>query len=87
MSLAEFRYWKALYRIEPWGDEWNQVRAGAAASLAPWNKHVRPAKFFPNSKPQQSTVEMESQLNVFARRHNERILRKRAQQRSRSAGT
>lgn len=80
MPKAEFWYWWAKYRIEPWGDEWSQTRAIAAASLAPWNKHVKPAKFFPNSKPQQSTIEMESQLNVFARRHNERVRRKRGQQ-------
>jgi hypothetical protein len=75
MSLAEFRHWKALFRIEPWGDEWSQVRAQSASSLAPWNKKVAHnlPEFFPESKAQQSTLEMESKLNVFARRHNERV--------------
>lgn len=83
MPLAEFRHWQALHKIEPWGDEWNQTRAVAASSLAPWNKRVNLDRFFPDSKQQQSTLEMESRMNYFARRHNERVKRNRAQQKSR----
>lgn len=85
MSLAEFRHWRALYRIEPWGDEWSQARAIAASNLAPWNKETASnlPKFFP--VPQKKTAtETEQMMAAFAKRHNTRVERERrkgAQQR------
>src|SRR5690606_28553371 len=38
MSHQEFKRWLALYKLEPWGDEWGQTRAVAASNLAPWSK-------------------------------------------------
>ena len=81
MSLAEFRHWQAMYRLEPWGDEWDQVRAQSAASLAPWSKRrLNLAKFFPQPPPPTSE-QTEQLLQAFARRHNARVERLEQQRR------
>jgi uncharacterized protein YdaU (DUF1376 family) len=82
MSVAEFRHWLALYQLEPWGDEWDQVRAIAAASIAPWSKRkIRLEKFFPQPpKPDGQTLEQ--RLEMFIRRHNAKCDRVERQQAS-----
>lgn len=75
MSQAEFRHWQALYRIEPWGDDWQQTRAMAAASIAPYaKKKIKLEKFFPQP-PKATPQQTEQMLMVFAKRHNARIER------------
>jgi hypothetical protein len=76
MSRAEFRHWQALYRIEPWGDEWNQTRAIAVSNLAPWNKKSGRSlhKFFPQPE-RPSEEDLEARFTGFARRHNATIAR------------
>jgi len=58
MSRLEFVGWQIQYRKNPWGNEWDQARAVAAAAVAPWSKgKVKLEKFFPRSKRQSMTDE------------------------------
>jgi hypothetical protein len=76
MTRLEFLKWAAAYQIEPWGDEWNQVRAIAASSVAPWSKRrINLSKYFPNSKRRLSAAQIEAGLAAFAERYNRRIER------------
>lgn len=76
MSWPEFKHWQALYRIEPWGDEWNQTRAAAASNLAPWNKRVKLQRFFPKPR-RRPAADMERELTPWVKAHNRRVASKK----------
>jgi hypothetical protein len=52
MSYAEFVHHIAYYQMAPWGDDWNQAQAVAAAAIAasPKFKRLDLSKFFPKPK-------------------------------------
>ena len=58
MSYAEFVHQVAYYQIAPWGDDWRQTHALAAAatSASPKYKRIDMAPFFtkPKRREQQS---------------------------------
>jgi hypothetical protein len=80
MDWREFLHWQALYRLQPWGDEWDMVRAVAAACLAPWSKRrINLRKFFPaDHGPKPDADQLERRLNQFAARHNAKCERRGA---------
>ena len=81
MTAQEFAYWQVLYKIEPWGNEWRQTEAIAAASLAPWSKaagRMLPKLFPKPQRKRQSAEDVEQQLNQWLQRRN------RSQQRGRN---
>src|SRR5690606_9466386 len=73
MSHQEFKRWLALYKLEPWGDEWGQTRAVAASNLAPWSKkRIRLERFFPKPRARPA-ADMERALTPWVKAHNRRF--------------
>lgn len=74
MSAREFAEWMAYYRLEPFGEERADLRAGiiASASVNVWAKRGRSAKpsdFMPKfaARPQvQSLDEIKAKLGMIA---------------------
>lgn len=75
MTSREFGEWKAYFALEPWGDDWNQTRAIAAATIAPYSKRrIDLEKYFPNASSRQTSSEIDQALMAFANRHNARVV-------------
>lgn len=71
MSSSEFAKWCALYRINPWGDDWLQA---AIVSCSTYNPHVskkgrklRIDDVIPRKKRKQTVQEMQGILSAFFR--------------------
>lgn len=68
MSWSEFLDWQALYRIMPWGDDWQQAGTIAFAAAAPHvKKRLKPEDFIPARKrihmrPRQTPQQMKAIL-------------------------
>ncbi len=82
----EFAEWRAYYELEPWGEERADLRAGIVAStIANVNrgkgKAFSPGDFMPEfDKPirkKQTAAEMAAVMNLFAKRQNAYVARKR----------
>jgi len=69
MSRLEFIGWQVQYAKQPWGNEWDQTRAIAAASVAPWSKQrVKLEKFFPRaSKPRMTDDQIRAAAKAWER--------------------
>lgn len=75
MSSVEFQEWQEYYRIEPFGDDWQQAGTIAAASVNVWSKRkVKPDHFIPRTKTRKTDEEIEAQMNQWARAYNARLL-------------
>lgn len=78
IDAREFQEWQELYKIEPWGDDWQQAGTIAAASMAsnPFSKRkYYPDSFIPKAKTRKSPQEIEAHMMQWARMHNARIER------------
>jgi hypothetical protein len=74
MDAVEFEEWKAYYRVEPFGDDWQQAGTIAAATVNTWSKRkVKPEQFIPKTKARKSPEEIERQMNQWARAYNARL--------------
>lgn len=58
IDSREFCYWTALYRIDPWGDDWWQAARICAAAKTAMGGGARPVDFWPGEMPQQSPGEI-----------------------------
>ena len=83
----EYAEWRALYELDPWGEERADLRAGIIAStIANVNrgkgKSFSPGDFMPEfDKPVrtlQTPQEMAAVLTMFAKRQNEYVARRGA---------
>ena len=84
----EYAEWRALYELDPWGEERADLRAGIIAStIANVNrgksqKVFSPGDFMPEfDKPvrtQQTPQEMAAVMTMFAKRQNEYVARRGA---------
>jgi hypothetical protein len=81
MTSAEFAEEMAYYRIDPWGEERADLRAGIIASLVDATiprKHGRsrsPAQLMPflhEAKQERSTEELQSQFRMVSRSWNKK---------------
>jgi len=68
ISAPEFLLWKALYQIDPFGDDWLQAATITTAALAPWTKRkLDPSQFIPGRQTQrrQTPEEVKHRLELF----------------------
>lgn len=81
MTSAEFAEEMAYYRLDPWGEERADLRAGIIASLVDATiprKHGRPRSpaqlmpFLNEPKQERSTEELQSQFRTVSRAWNKR---------------
>lgn len=83
INSAEFAHWVAYYRIDPFGDERADLRAGIIASTVA-NVHatkksqqLKPADFMPDFEPpkRQSTKEMIDVMRKFTKAMGGKIIK------------
>lgn len=73
MSAREFAEWVEYYKIEPFGDDWEQAGLIAASNIAPWTKRkVKPSDFTPGRKIT-NPGDVDAQLLAWAKRYNRKI--------------
>lgn len=82
ISSAEFIQWRALYLVEPWGDEWLQTGSVMAMLFNRWRKSsVSPAsadEFIPKLRKTVMKKPVEhicSILSAYAANHNAAVQR------------
>lgn len=65
MPYSEFVHHVAFYRMYPWGDDWNQTQAVAAAAISasPKYRRIELTKFFP--KPKRPKSQQQSPEFIF----------------------
>ena len=68
ISAPEFLLWKALYEIDPFGDDWLQAATITTATLSPWTKRdLNPRQFIPGRQipRRQTPEEVQHRLKLF----------------------
>jgi hypothetical protein len=72
VSSRELTEWQALYRMNPWGDDWMQASTIAAVSQGVWSKgRIRLDKFVPRQHvARRDPSELEIQMRHWAAQHN-----------------
>ncbi len=65
INTIELANWKAMFELEPFGDEWKQTATVAAATNRAMGGNAKPEDFMPpRIVRQQSSDEMEMHLRI-----------------------
>lgn len=83
IDAREFQEWQEYYRIEPFGDDWDQAATIAATTVNLWSKKkVKPSQFIPSTKPKRDAAQVEADMMRFARMHNAAVDRRQKREKN-----
>lgn len=70
ISPEQFNEWIAMYRLEPWGDDWTQTATIAAAMHnAAGNRAVSPVDFVPGEQERLNCLSEQEAHENARRKH------------------